>query len=298
MPGPVSRNRSCIPQVNGIGSVWGSGGDEPPTENDDTTHQSGAYGFQALLGTRPVWKDPARAGGRDRSGVGERAGSARLLVTLVGDVVTNYFLLRELDLQLTIARQTLNLNDVTVTYFQNRFDGGVSNRLELDRIQALRARPLRQSRPSNSDRPGREPSCAAARVSRLLPSRATRRPSMNACRRRFPPVFPPRFSSGGPTSSRQSSARRGQRRHRRGEIAVLSHDQPDGVSGRRERRSDHVSRREWSALVAEPWAFPADLSGGADPPEPRGGAGAIRRGARRIPEGRAQRLPRGGQLPW
>src|SRR5207344_937015 len=30
-------------------------------------------------------------------------------------------------------------NDETVTYFQNRLDGGVSNRLELDRIQALRA---------------------------------------------------------------------------------------------------------------------------------------------------------------
>src|SRR6185436_13005297 len=34
---------------------------------------------------------------------------------------------------------TLRLNDETVTYFRNRLDGGVSNRLELDRIQALRA---------------------------------------------------------------------------------------------------------------------------------------------------------------
>ena len=63
-----------------------------------------------------------------------------VLVTLVGDVASNYFLLRELDLQLDIARQTLAINDETVTYFQNRLDGGVSNRLEVDRIRALRAR--------------------------------------------------------------------------------------------------------------------------------------------------------------
>ncbi len=62
-----------------------------------------------------------------------------MLVTLVGDVASNYFMLRELDLQLFIAQQTLRLNDQTVTYFRDRLDGGVSNRLELDRIQALRA---------------------------------------------------------------------------------------------------------------------------------------------------------------
>ena len=42
-------------------------------------------------------------------------------------------------MQLAIARETLRLNDETVAYFQNRLNGGVSNRLELDRIQALRA---------------------------------------------------------------------------------------------------------------------------------------------------------------
>ena len=63
-----------------------------------------------------------------------------MLVTLVGDVATNYFLLREIDLQLEIARQTLRVNEDTVTYFRNRLEGGVSNRLELDRIQANRSR--------------------------------------------------------------------------------------------------------------------------------------------------------------
>jgi multidrug efflux system outer membrane protein len=66
-------------------------------------------------------------------------GRRAVLITLIGDVATSYFLLREFDLQLQIARQTLRLNDETVLYFQNRLDGGVSNRLELDRIRANRA---------------------------------------------------------------------------------------------------------------------------------------------------------------
>jgi multidrug efflux system outer membrane protein len=63
-----------------------------------------------------------------------------VLVTLIGDLASNYFLLRELDLQIEIAKQTLRLNDESVTYFRNRLDGGVSNRLEVDRIQANRER--------------------------------------------------------------------------------------------------------------------------------------------------------------
>ena len=66
-------------------------------------------------------------------------GRRGVFVTLVADVASNYFLLRELDQQLEIARATLRINDDTVTYFRNRLDGGVSNRLELDRIQALRS---------------------------------------------------------------------------------------------------------------------------------------------------------------
>ncbi len=66
-------------------------------------------------------------------------GRRGVLVTLVGDVATTYFLLRELDLDLQIARRTLQLNDRTVVYFQDRLDGGVSNRLEVDRIKSNRA---------------------------------------------------------------------------------------------------------------------------------------------------------------
>src|SRR5262249_60086071 len=71
--------------------------------------------------------------------VASEQGRRGVLVTLVGDVATNYFMLRELDLQLYIARETLRVNDDTVTYFRNRLEGGVSNRLELDRIQANRS---------------------------------------------------------------------------------------------------------------------------------------------------------------
>ena len=61
-----------------------------------------------------------------------------MMVTLVGDVATTYFLLRELDAA-HHGPQTLDLNNQTVAYFQNRLQGGVSNRLELDRIQANRS---------------------------------------------------------------------------------------------------------------------------------------------------------------
>jgi multidrug efflux system outer membrane protein len=72
------------------------------------------------------------------------------MVTLVGDVATNYFLLRELDLQLEIARQTLQINNTTVDYFQNRLSGGVSNRLELDRIRPCASRPPWRFRKSSA----------------------------------------------------------------------------------------------------------------------------------------------------
>jgi multidrug efflux system outer membrane protein len=66
-------------------------------------------------------------------------GRRAVLVALVSDVATSYFQLRELDLQLEIARRTLVLNDQTVVYYQDRLTGGVSNRLELNQAQANRA---------------------------------------------------------------------------------------------------------------------------------------------------------------
>jgi multidrug efflux system outer membrane protein len=61
-------------------------------------------------------------------------------ISLVADVAQNYFTLRELDLELEIARRTVGVNDETVQYYQTRLDGGVSNQLELDQAVANRAR--------------------------------------------------------------------------------------------------------------------------------------------------------------
>jgi multidrug efflux system outer membrane protein len=66
-------------------------------------------------------------------------GRRAVLVTLVGDIASTYFYLRELDLQLEIARRTVKLNDETVTYYVTRLQGGVSNRLEVDQAKANRA---------------------------------------------------------------------------------------------------------------------------------------------------------------
>ena len=67
-------------------------------------------------------------------------GRRAALITLVADVASTYLFLRELDLQLEVARRTVKTNEETVTYYQRRLDGGVSNRLEVDRAVANRAR--------------------------------------------------------------------------------------------------------------------------------------------------------------
>ena len=132
------------PQVDGVASY--SVRQASDTSNcsvqqncGDTTNQSAVYGFQLsweldLFGRIRREHEAAVA-----IALASEQGRRGVLVTLVGDVATNYFLLRELDLQLEISRATLRINDETVTYFRNRLEGGVSNRLELDRIQANRS---------------------------------------------------------------------------------------------------------------------------------------------------------------
>ncbi len=67
-------------------------------------------------------------------------GRRGVLITLVADVASNYLLLRQLDLELEIARDTVVSNDKTVEFYQKRLTGGVSNRLEVDQAVANRAR--------------------------------------------------------------------------------------------------------------------------------------------------------------
>ena len=67
-------------------------------------------------------------------------GQRAVLVTLVGDVASSYLLLRQLDMELEIAHQTVVSNEETVRFYQNRLKGGLSNRLELDTAIANLAR--------------------------------------------------------------------------------------------------------------------------------------------------------------
>ena len=126
------------PQVDGVAG-YGVRAASTTEESDDTTHQSGVYGFRLSWELDLFGRIRRQTEAATALALASEQARRGVLVTLVGDVATNYFLLRELDLQLDIARRTLDINDQTVRYFQDRLDGGVSNRLELDRIQANRA---------------------------------------------------------------------------------------------------------------------------------------------------------------
>jgi outer membrane protein, multidrug efflux system len=61
-------------------------------------------------------------------------------IALVADIAQLYFSLRQLDLEIEIARRTLKLNDETVQFYQTRLGGGISNQLEVDQATANRSR--------------------------------------------------------------------------------------------------------------------------------------------------------------
>jgi outer membrane protein, multidrug efflux system len=131
------------PQVDGVANYTARGAttaESEPTDNEDSFHQSGSYGFQLSWELDLFGKLRRQHEATLALALASEQARRGVMVTLVGDVASSYFLLRELDVQLVIARQTLDINDQTVTYFQDRLDGGVSNRLEVDRIRALRAR--------------------------------------------------------------------------------------------------------------------------------------------------------------
>jgi multidrug efflux system outer membrane protein len=124
------------PQVNGAATYTAqqnSGTDETGVQ------QNAVYGFQLsweldLFGRIRREHEAAVA-----QMLASEQGRRGVLVTLVADVASTYFLLRQLDVELDIARKTLAVANDTVTYFQNRVTGGVSNQLELDRVSAFRA---------------------------------------------------------------------------------------------------------------------------------------------------------------
>lgn len=66
-------------------------------------------------------------------------GRRSVMVTLVADLSTGYFTLRQYDLELEIAKRTLVSNTQLVAFYRDRLQGGVSNRLEVNQAEANRA---------------------------------------------------------------------------------------------------------------------------------------------------------------
>jgi multidrug efflux system outer membrane protein len=60
-----------------------------------------------------------------------------VIATLVGDVATSYFTLRELDTELDISRRTLDTRRESLSLTQTRQGGGVSNLLDLRQAEQL-----------------------------------------------------------------------------------------------------------------------------------------------------------------
>jgi len=112
---------------------------DPPLTSGDRTYQNASVAFQLswevdLFGRIRREREAALA-----QVLATDEGRRGIVVTLVADVAAGYFQLLELDYELEIARSTLKLNDETVTFYTDRLDGGVSNRLEVNQAVANRA---------------------------------------------------------------------------------------------------------------------------------------------------------------
>lgn len=132
------------PEVNGTAGYTGdqaSRNSQPPgaTKNGDRTYNntqlSAVMSWELDLFGRLRRNNEAAFNRYLATEEGRRA----VIVSLVSDVASSYFLLRELDLQLEIAKRTLVINEDTVKYYNTRLQGGVSNRLELDQAEGNRA---------------------------------------------------------------------------------------------------------------------------------------------------------------
>jgi multidrug efflux system outer membrane protein len=115
---------------------------EPPVSKEDTPDRR--YNNFPLNGTLSWEIDLFGRLRREKEAaiaryIATEEGRRGVILTLVGDVTTTYFFIRELDYELEIAHRTVGLNDETVAYYQRRLEGGVSNRLEVDQAKANRA---------------------------------------------------------------------------------------------------------------------------------------------------------------
>jgi multidrug efflux system outer membrane protein len=132
------------PQVNfnGGGSAQQvSRASEPPQSvGANRTFQNWSAGFGMVWEFDVFGRIRREAEAASATYVASEMDRRGVYITLIADIAQFYFDLRELDLELEIARRTLEVNDDTVRFYRSRFETGVSNRLEVEQALANRAR--------------------------------------------------------------------------------------------------------------------------------------------------------------
>jgi multidrug efflux system outer membrane protein len=110
-------------------------GDLPPQTNQETLQPIGTVDLSFEL---DLWGRLRRATEAARAELLASEEARRTVVTtLVSDVATAYFQLRELDLQLEISRRTLDSRRASLRLVQAREEGGVASLLEVRQAETL-----------------------------------------------------------------------------------------------------------------------------------------------------------------
>ena len=110
-------------------------GDRPPLTSQETFRPVGSLDLSFEL---DLWGRLRRATESARADLLASEEARRTVVTtLVSDVATAYFQLRELDLQLEISQRTLNSRRASLRLVQTREEGGVASLLEVRQAETL-----------------------------------------------------------------------------------------------------------------------------------------------------------------
>jgi multidrug efflux system outer membrane protein len=140
----VGNVRSFLyPQVGAVGAISGDGASrlsDPPQATGDRTFHNFTAGFTLAWELDVFGRIRRESQAATAVYVATQEEQRGVLITLVGDVAATYFQIRQFDLELEIARRTLQSNDETVEFYRHRVEGGVSNQLELDQAIANRSR--------------------------------------------------------------------------------------------------------------------------------------------------------------
>ena len=287
-PGPASRSRSYYPQVDGTFNAGWRGSSSDDANRSRIGHRERRLRIPALVGDRPVRqaaaaaRSCARPRARERAEPPRRAGHA--------DRGRGVHLL-------PAARTGPAARDRAPDAGAQRRDRRLLQEpARRRRIESPGGGPHRRQPRANGGRhSGNRAAGGACREPAVVPPRT--RPRADHA----PGAAAGRETAAAGTAgaadavaraaarrrARRAAARRRQRRHRRRQGAVLPHAQPHGVSRRRQRRSRQLPGRRRGGVVAHAEPVPANLQCRTSEAERRGHAGALRRGGRRVPEGRA-----------